>query len=171
MKAIWLLLAGLTLSGCTASKHKLDSGNPYWIDYDLTRRGALVSYDGEKLRYCAEPSPDAVRSRSFDTLAKVKNGTSTDINAELKYQTAILDLTKRTETLNVLRDALSNLCFASMNNGMTSQQYLVAFNKFLAVIENMSGNDKVKSAVDITSNLEKTTLSNEVQMKILSITE
>ena len=114
MKKIIILslvtIVAVFASGCRsftspARSHKLESGKISWLDYDATRRGALVVPAGEKVRIISEPSPDVALGVVADFVAK---GSYSGISAEAsaKVTESISELGKRTQTIMFLRESL-----------------------------------------------------------------
>jgi len=112
--------AVLAAAGCySASLEKLENGQSYWFHYDATRRGSVVIAGEGKIRVCSEPSPDAAVSflSQFLASAKVK-----EQGGEAKYDLSsqIVELGKRTETVQFLRESLFRLCELSVNSDLDS---------------------------------------------------
>lgn len=99
-------------SGCRtftspARSHDLQSGIE-WMDYDATRRGALILPTGADVRVLSEPAPDVAMATVADFTGKVSyQGASGE--AAAKVTETIAELGKRTQTVMVLREALFRL--------------------------------------------------------------
>lgn len=136
MKYISLMLAISILSGCSsftspARKHELDGKNSYWMDYDVTRRGTIVSKSDSPWKSCAEPAPDA----AIGVVAKL--GGKLDIaskggaegNAELTQD--IVNLAEKTQMVMFLRESLFRLCELSLNSSMDSANAEALYKKVI----------------------------------------
>src|SRR5258706_5273076 len=87
-----------------ARSHSL-KGGVTWIDYDATRRGALViPKDGGQMMV-SEPSPDVALGVVADFIAKASYSNITG-EASAKVTETIAELGKRTQTVMVLRECL-----------------------------------------------------------------
>lgn len=101
-----------------ADKHSLERAGTYWMEYDATRRGAVVRVDTQgKVTMLAEPSPDVAMAAAQSLLAKLDYG---GIPAELEASLAreVVQLGQRTTTVMVLRDSLYRLSELKQNGGL-----------------------------------------------------
>ena len=161
MKAMLMAAALLlTLGGCAnftspARSSALAGNDVHWLDYDATRRGALVMPGGASIKTCAEPAPDA----ALTMVTKLEVGSTTGTGADAKERTAktefnstVVDLARRTQTVAFLRESLFRLCEQSLNNKFTSNEILTAYEKVIAVAQKIAEADakdaeaKVKDA-------------------------
>ena len=113
-----------------AKDHRLESSSAYWMDYDATRRGAIVAVkpDGT-VTMLAEPSPDAAVELTQKYLAKLNYQGITG-EASLDLAENIVQLGKRTTTIKFLRDSLYRLAELS-NNGKLDAQAMDLFEQAL----------------------------------------
>jgi hypothetical protein len=127
-----LLASSLVLSGCASfypptNTHELTSGKAYWIDTDASRRGIVVlpRADGKGVQVCAEPSPDVALQTITQIMAQVTlNNPQVDAKTQLEFSTAVIDLSKRSQTILFLREVLFRLCEQSVNNNLSSDQVM-----------------------------------------------
>ncbi|RTL42389.1 MAG: hypothetical protein EKK48_10365 [Candidatus Melainabacteria bacterium] len=126
------LVASTLLSGCAsfnppANTHELTVGKAYWIDTDATRRGIVVlpRADGKGMQVCSEPSPDVALQTVTQLMAQVSlSNPQVDAKTQLEFSTAVIDLSKRSQTLQFLRETLFRLCEQSLNNNLSSDQVM-----------------------------------------------
>lgn len=142
MKSILVAAAFLaTLSGCAnftspARNSTLATNTIHWLDYDATRRGAYVVPGDVKIRACAEPSPDAALSLVSKLETESKPGTDADAKertAKAEFNSTVVDLASRTQTVNFLRESLFRLCEQSLKQDFTPQQTLDAYKAVIAI--------------------------------------
>lgn len=147
-----ILMAGamaLLLSGCAnftspARSSALTSNTAYWLDYDATRRGALVLPHGVNMKTCAEPAPDVALSLVSKLEASSKPGADADGKeriAKAEFNSTVVDLAKRTQTVAFLRESLFRLCEQSLNNTFTKEQVIDAYKVVIAVAQKIAEAD------------------------------
>ncbi|WP_455288212.1 hypothetical protein [Vibrio parahaemolyticus] len=123
MIVIFMLLA----SGCSsftspARYHELDDTKSYWLDYDATRRGTIISNGNTNWKSCAEPTPDAAMNLvsklngSVDIAGKGKVSGSGELNQ------SIVKLAEKTQMVMFLRESMYRLCELSLNSNLTPEQ-------------------------------------------------
>jgi len=127
-----LILSVATLIGCAsftspARTKKLESGDSYWMDYDAYRRGALLlnhkDADGnQKIMACSEPAPDAALELVNKFEAKLKTDDVELADGKVELTSKAVDLAKRTQMINFLRESLYRLCELSMNTDLSPDQ-------------------------------------------------
>ncbi|EHK9050378.1 hypothetical protein RH728_004234 [Vibrio vulnificus] len=117
----------LLASGCSsftspARYHELDDTKSYWLDYDATRRGTIVSNGNTNWKSCAEPTPDAAMNLvsklngSADIAGKGKVSGSGELNQ------SIVKLAEKTQMVMFLRESMYRLCELSLNSNLTPEQ-------------------------------------------------
>lgn len=145
LKVIFLTLVAISLFGCSsftppARMHEMDSTHSYWLDYDVTRRGTLISNTtSSSWKACAEPAPDA----AIGMVAKLQG--SLDIAGQGKAEgkgelsQSIVNLAEKTQMVLFLRESLFRLCELSINKDLNSQQtkelYESVLKSALALVE------------------------------------
>jgi len=99
----------------------------YRVSYvDAKQRGIVVTRASEGLRYCAEPSPDALASvaASFSGSLTGSTSASEKLSGALAGQLAgsAASIGLRTQSIQLMRDALYRLCEAHANGAITGFQ-------------------------------------------------
>jgi hypothetical protein len=121
----------LTLSGCAtftspARVHELQSNKPYWMDYDASRRGAIVIPDGSNVKMCSEPTPDVALNFAEQILVQVQAQTQNNPNIDGKVQAQLsetaMELAGRTQMVLFLRESLYRLCEQSVNGNLNHDE-------------------------------------------------
>ncbi len=146
--ATLLALMGVTLAapGCRllsrpARTKPIDGKGAYWMEYDATRRGALLLPAGEggkaATRILAEPSPDAALSATLDIAAKTKSG-----EVSVKLAESIVELGKRTEAVMVLRESLYRLGELVHNGALKEGDAKALFEKILVEVGKIATAEK-----------------------------
>lgn len=103
------------------------------------------SADNGMLRYCAEPSPDAfsVFSASLDASANYKDNVSAGLKQAMAESGT--SLTVRTQSIQLMRDAMYRLCEARMNGALSDADYVDMQSRYqksmtvLMAIESLAG--------------------------------
>ncbi|HGF5181850.1 hypothetical protein [Vibrio parahaemolyticus] len=127
MKYTITIFFALIASGCSsftspARYHELQETKSYWLDYDATRRGAIVSNGSTDWKSCAEPTPDAAMnlvsklSGSADIAGKGKVSGNGELNQN------IVKLAEKTQMVMFLRESMFRLCELSLNANLTPEQ-------------------------------------------------
>lgn len=138
-----LASASVMLTSCSvftppASEYELKPNTSYWFDHDSTRSSAIFSPKNSSVKYCMAPPPDV----SLSLISSLKAGMTTqqinEINADAKFSTAVVDLARRTEVTNFIRDTLYRVCEMRLQGDIGERELQI----FLAAI---------KSAEDMTS--------------------
>ena len=96
------------------------SKGPTALLMGIEEKGVFIKKDGEFL--CAEPSPDALKTPDLELGADYK-----DVNIDFKIATAAAYIGLRTQTIQLLRDAMYRLCEAGLNKQITQGQYRKLF--------------------------------------------
>jgi hypothetical protein len=138
----FMLLTGCATFTRPAQIHALTPNAPYLVDFDASRRGALLlpRPDGKGMMYCAEPSPDVAYNSVLSLVASIQTqNPSVDATTQLQFQQSVVELAQRTETIQFLREALYRLCEQSLNGTMSQaaveQEYDNALKTALALAE------------------------------------
>ncbi|WP_211826034.1 hypothetical protein [Kistimonas asteriae] len=126
-KVIYILFISIFLSACSsltppARKHELNSSSSYWIDYDATRRGTIISNINGKWQSCAEPAPDAAIGVLATLEAEIDALEKTDANVSGELAQSVVSLTDKTQMVLFLRESLYRLCEISMNSDIPPSQ-------------------------------------------------
>ncbi len=112
MKYIILIAVSVIVTGCSsltdpARKHELDIKKSYWMDYDASRRGALLFGADSSWKACAEPAPD------------VAIGIVAKLAGKGEFAQSIVNLAEKTQMVLFLRESLFRLCELSINTNIT----------------------------------------------------
>ncbi len=115
------------------------------VAMDAKQRVVISSAEGGTLRYCAEPSPDAfsVFSASLDASAKYKDSVSAGLKQAMAESGT--SLTARTQSIQLMRDAMYRLCEARMNGAISDADYVDMQSRYqksmtvLMAIESLTG--------------------------------
>ena len=127
MRTLHYLAVVILVSGCSsltspARMHELDSKQSYWMDYDVTRRGTIVSGANSNWKACAEPAPDAAIGvvAKLEGEADIAGQGSAKAKGELSQ--SIVNLAEKTQMVLFLRESLFRLCELSINTEITAAQ-------------------------------------------------
>jgi hypothetical protein len=144
MKYMIIFIIVATTSGCTsftspARYHELDQAKSYWMDYDVTRRGTIVSGENSAWKSCAEPAPDA----AIGLVAKLEGSLSVadkgEANVKGELTQSIVKMAEKTQMVMFLREAMYRLCELSINTGLdaekTKELYAAVIGASLALVE------------------------------------
>lgn len=121
----------LALAGCATkpavSVHSLQPNIPQITTTDSNAR-AIISVprkDGS-IGFCAEPSPDTAMAVVAKMIAEVslQNKTAVDAKTQIEFQTAVVQLSQRSLTVQVLRESMYRTCEAGLNQNLTGEQVL-----------------------------------------------
>jgi hypothetical protein len=144
MKYMIISLIAVMTSGCAsftspARSHELDQTKSYWMDYDVTRRGTIVSNANAKWKSCAEPAPDA----AIGLVAKLEGSLNVaeqgEANAKGELTQSIVKMAEKTQMVMFLRESMYRLCELSINTDMDAEKtielYVAVINASLALVE------------------------------------
>jgi hypothetical protein len=126
-----IAFAGLiALGGCavtpSVSVHSLSSATPQIITTDSSARAIIMvrKADGGT-GFCAEPSPDTAMSAVAKLIAEVNlQNPNIDAKTQIEFQTAVIELTRRTAATQLLRDSFYRICEAGLNQNLTGEQVM-----------------------------------------------
>ena len=134
----------LVTTGCAsftspARKHELDPAKSYLIDYDVTRRGTILSGAGVSWKACAEPAPDA----AIGVVAKLEGNLEVAgqgaVGGKGELNQSIVKLAEKTQMVLFLRESLFRLCELSVNTDISADQakelYESVLDSALALVE------------------------------------
>lgn len=139
MSAFMLLLAGCSSFTSPARYHELDTNKSYWMDYDATRRGTIVSNRSNQWSFCAEPTPDAAINLVSKLNASVQVMDKMEVSGDDELNQSIASLAEKTQMVLFLRESLYRLCELSINSNLTPEQvkslYKLVMDSSIKVIE------------------------------------
>jgi hypothetical protein len=165
MNLATLCVAGLvlTLAGCAAVRapvrvHPIDPQKPSFIEVDASRRGVIVvpRPDGKGWIVCSEPSPDVALETVTRILGEVKvNNPNVPVDAktEMEFRTAVVELSKRTQTILFLREAMFRICEQSINQNLSADQVMKLYELAVTTALKMAEADVAKNQADLAKQL------------------
>ncbi|MBU6454376.1 MAG: hypothetical protein KGS72_21590 [Cyanobacteria bacterium REEB67] len=146
------LATALALAGCATrpaiSVNQLQPGQPYWISTDASARGITVlpRPDGKGWQVCAEPSPDAMLQTVAQLTAQVQlQNPQVDAETQVQFQTAVIELTQRTQTVVFLREVLYRTCEQALNQNLNSDQIMQLYTMAMQTALKMAESDLAKN--------------------------
>lgn len=128
-------LLGLTvlyvLTGCSSDLYRtftLDKDPTTSLGLDARQRVLLstdkAGVDHKSRVVCAEPSPDAIVSIAASGLLKLPLGDTELMEARARSAETVTQLGTRTQTIQLLRDALYRACEGYLNGAINKPEYL-----------------------------------------------
>ena len=160
---IFVALAGLTfmLGGCAVTPsvrvHPLTAGQPTIVDLDASARAIIMvpRADGKGMAVCSEPSPDVAMSAVASMLAQVKlDNPNVDAKAQLEFQTAVIDLSHRSQFLQFQREMLFRLCEQGMNQNLNSDQIFQLYQQTMQTSLKLAEAELTKQKSDLAKSLQ-----------------
>lgn len=165
----------LIISGCSANYASIDRSTPLngkTVDGNEIE-GIAVHMDAQQraviqsgLGYCAEPSPDAI-SAIASSISLSGANSSAKLDAASSLATSVGSIGLRTQSIQLMRDALYRLCEA-INNGAISQTDMAMLlhrsqdlTAVVVAVEQLTGTVVVPPVV-ITPKLNESTTDSEV---------
>jgi hypothetical protein len=167
------LVSLVLLNGCAnltspARHHEIDSTKTIWLDYDASRRGALITPNNKKLKTCSEPSPDVALTLISKLEATIKDKSGLDATAKAEFNASVVELGKRTQMVMFLREALFRLCEQSLNNDFSKTEILDSYNKVIAAAIDIVEKDKLDAKAKASEAETKATEAKNI-LKALEI--
>ncbi len=105
-----------------ARYHSLNDGGVYFVDYDITRRGAFIVPKGKEVRTISEPAPDAGMETVIKFLTSMDyKGIKGEASAEVVEK--LVQFGQRTQTIMFLRETLFRLTEVGNNAGFDKTEY------------------------------------------------
>lgn len=149
------IAAALSLSGCAYfTTYKSDLGTPQTgVSVDIKQRMLLINKKTDGAgnttgqRFCAEPSPDALASlgASLGASNVTGGGNTTQISAALSESAAFVGL--RTQSIQLMRDAMYRACEAYMSEAINSDDYLFLQRRFQAQVVGLLAIEQLTGAI------------------------
>jgi hypothetical protein len=110
--------------------------------------------DGKGMAVCSEPSPDVAMTAVASMLAQVKmDNPNVDVQTKLDFQTAVVDLARRSQTINFQREALFRLCEQGMNQNLSSEQIFVLYQQVMQTSLKLAEAELAKNKADLAKTL------------------
>jgi len=169
--SLLLFLLSLVLVGCSSvTTFSVSKGRLSVIDYDAKRRGVYVQdFNGgkPKIIVVSEPSPDvaeqytAMIRGSAGALGKIS-----DANISIQFSTQLIDLAKRSQTLQVLREALFRLNELYANGALRPEDVKELYGKVLISVEMISAAELSRATKDL--NLDPNVMKESLEQMFIS---
>jgi hypothetical protein len=158
----------LALTGCAnltspAREHEIDTTKAYWLDYDASRRGTLVFPADNNIKTCAEPAPDVALTLVSKLEASLKPEAGGEATAKGEFNAIVVELTKRTQMVMFLREAMYRLCEQSLNHSFDAKDIIGTYTKILEAAIKMAETDRAEATAKAT---EAQTKSLQLQQKM-----
>ena len=165
MRVSSLILAAVvaltfTLGGCAVAPsvrvHPLTAGQPTIVDLDASARAIIMipKADGS-MAVCSEPSPDVAMSAVASMLAQVKlDNPNVDVQTKLDFQTAVIDLAKRSQFVSFQRESLFRLCEQGMNQNLSSEQIFLLYQQVMQTSLKLAEAELAKNKADLAKALK-----------------
>ncbi len=158
-----LAVSTLLLGGCASMRapvkvHAIDDPTkPHWVEVDASRRGVLIvpRPDGKGFLACAEPSPDIALSVATTLIAELKlTNPNIDAKTQIEFTQAVIDLSKRSQTLLFLRESMFRLCEQSLNQNLSSDQVMDLYREAMKTALKMAEAELTKQQADLAKQLQ-----------------
>ncbi len=163
-----LILFGIVnLAGCSANHNsiyrdlKTSAGTGALVDI---KQRAIVAGErkgktpAENINVvCAEPSPDSLSAYAAEIAAKADTGKGVSAEVAAAFQESAAFVGLRTQSIQLLRDAMYRSCEAYMNGAISEAQYSVLARRYqkhaiaLLAIESLTGTVKAPAVTINTS--------------------
>lgn len=164
MKALTFSLSAVALLALTAcstapsvSVNSLEPGKPYVLTTDAAARAVVVlpRADGKGMAACAEPSPDVALSTVANMLAQVSlKNPQIDAKTQIEFQTAVIQLTQRSQTILFLRESLWRTCEAGLNQNLTPEQTMKLYEMAMQAALKLADAELTKNKADLAKALQ-----------------
>lgn len=154
--------AGLAvlMSGCAALRppvqvHPIETADkPTFVDLDATRRGYIIlpRPDGKGFYVLAEPSPEAALATVNKILAEVsvKNGSvPIDAKTQIEFNTAVIQLASKSQTVLFLRESLYRLNEQSVNQTLPPEEIAKLYETAMLTALKMAETELAKQQTDL----------------------
>lgn len=157
--SIAALAVALALGGCsTAPSVRIDSlqlGQPSVITTDAAARAIVIlPKPGGGMAVCAEPSPDIAFATVAKMIADVKlQNPNIDAKTQIEFQTAVVELSKRTSTIMFLRESLYRTCEAGINQNLSSDQVMKLYEMAMQAALKLADAELVKNKAELAKSL------------------
>ncbi|MFA6213066.1 MAG: hypothetical protein WCT03_15280 [Candidatus Obscuribacterales bacterium] len=156
-----IVALAITLGGCAVTPsvrvHPLTANQPTIVDLDASARAIIMvpRADGKGMSVCSEPSPDVAMSAVASMLAQVKlDNPNVDVQTKLDFQTAVIDLARRSQFINFQREALFRLCEQGMNQNLSSEQIFVLYQQVMQTSLKLAEAELAKNKADLAKALK-----------------
>ena len=155
-----LVLSALTLGGCSVAPsvavHPLEVGRPSVVSTDASARGIILlpKPGGQGMYVCAEPSPDVAMAAVAKMIAEVKTqNPAIDVKTQLEFQTAVVQLAQRSQTLQLLREGMYRACEAGINQNLSAEQVMKLHEMAMQAALKLAESELAKNKADLAKSL------------------
>ncbi|MFC0126423.1 hypothetical protein [Ralstonia solanacearum] len=145
------IIFGLTacLSGCSlffppAEKSDLKNGG-YWLNYDAGRRGAVILDRNDNYGYCSEPGPDVALSLVNKIQADIKSQGVDVGSGQLESAINAVELSGRTKTVLLAREALYRLCELSIDQKLSDATIVTMHNNIAKMVSDLADAERANA--------------------------
>ena len=127
----FMLVATALTTGCanwqTVDRTtQMEEGTDTAVHLDAQQRLVVFTRGDKKIKYCAEPSPDAISAYAASLGLSFSDPTQTEASLVNSLQSATAGIGLRTQSITLMRDALYRMCEAS-NNGHLDELQVALF--------------------------------------------
>lgn len=150
----------LTLGGCAVNPavgvHPLEVGRPTIVTTDAAARAVIVlpKPDGKGMYSCSEPAPDVAMAAVAKMIAEVKSqNPAIDVKTQLEFQTAVVQLAQRSQTLQLLREGMFRACEAGINQNLTAEQVMKLHELAMQAALKLAESELAKNKADLAKSL------------------
>ena len=164
MKSLLIIsgaFAALTLGGCSVDPsvgvHTLEAGKPTVVTTDASARAIveLPKPDGTGSYFCSEPAPDVAMTAVAKMIAQVQSqNPAIDVKTQLEFQTAVVQLAQRSQTLQLLREGMFRACEAGINQNLTAEQVMKLHEMAMQAALKLAESELAKNKSELAKSLK-----------------
>lgn len=154
------IIAALSLGGCAVAPsvgvHPLEVGRPTVVTTDASARAVIVlpKPDGKGMYSCSEPAPDVAMAAVAKMIADVKTqNPAIDVKTQLEFQTAVVQLAQRSQTLQLLREGMFRACEAGINQNLSAEQVMKLHEVAMQAALKLAESELAKNKADLAKSL------------------
>lgn len=170
LTALAIILSGLAVIRAPSKIYKIDSASsPTWVSVDASRRGVSVMPrpDGKGFYICAEASPDVAYNIMSTVLGQLKlDDPSLDANARLEFSQAVIELSKRSQTILFFREALYRLSEQTINQGIDQQSVVKLYEAAMEAALKLAQAELIKAQDDLLKRLDRNQGKEEIKTSV-----
>ena len=155
-----LALAAFSLAGCAVAPsvgvHPLQVNTPTIVTTDAAARGIVLfpKPDGKGMYTCSEPAPDVAMAAVAKMIAEVKTqNPAVDVKTQLEFQTAVVQLAQRSQTLQLLREGMFRACEAGINQNLSAEQVMKLHEMAMQAALKLAESELAKNKADLAKSL------------------
>lgn len=142
------ILAAALLAGCGGLSTRELAGRSILSGEANVRHVYFVQPD-DRGEICVEPMPDTALARSIGvnlTGSGGRLGDGASAEAQLEYETAVVQLAGRTQSVVLARDLLFRACIDRANGFLTNDQVFVIYGQTIGLIRDLGAADRNATA-------------------------